>query len=254
MKIQYELNPPRILNAEYFDIVHIYEGIKHLTSRAEMLKELVDGIHLTDSVLGVARLSSITAASYVKKICSSLNLNCSVRVRDRNVTSLSQFVCDAILLGVHGLLILAGDEPSGDPKGSGLKPSNVLNILHERRYDSNLALNLSVPNKIKNKSSIQRKIDARPNAFITQSIVSLSDLAEIVDIAKQSRINVVACIMVPSKKNISSAKAIGLNWDEYENDPIDFILKAGKIADEVLLTSPNSFSAGIELLQELKTN
>jgi hypothetical protein len=84
--------------------------------------------------------------------------------------------------------------------------------------------------------------------------VSLSDLGEIVDIAKPFKINVVACIMVPSEKNRSSASAIGLNWKEYENNPIDFILQAGKIADEVLLTSPNSFSSGLDLLRELKKN
>jgi 5,10-methylenetetrahydrofolate reductase len=254
MKINYELNPPRILNLEYFDISYINEEIKHLTRRAEILKEFADGIHLTDSVLGIARLSSITAASYLKRMGSSLNINCSVRVRDRNLTSLSQFVCDAILVGVDGLLVLAGDEPSDGPKGSGLKPSNVLMVMHKRRYDSLLALNLSVPNKIKHISTIQRKIDARPHAFVTQSIVSIADLGEIVDIAKPFRINVVACIMVPSKKNLSSANAIGLNWNEYENNPIDFIMQAGKIADEVLLTSPNSFLAGLELLQELKKN
>ena len=252
MKINYELNPPRILNVDYFDISYISEEIRHMTRRAEMLKGVADGIHLTDSVLGIARLSSVTAASYVKRTGSSLDINCSVRVRDRNLTSISQFVCDAILVGVDGLLVLAGDEPSDGPIGSGLKPSNVLSMLHKKRYDSFLALNLSVPNKVKHKSSIQRKIDARPHAFVTQSIVSIADLGEIVDIAKPLRINVVACIMVPSKKNISSANAIGLNWNEYENNPIDFILEAGKIADEVLLTSPNSFSAGIELLQELK--
>jgi 5,10-methylenetetrahydrofolate reductase len=254
MKINYELNPPRILNVDYFDISYINEEIRHFTRRAEMLNEFADGIHITDSVLGIARLSSITAASYVKRAGSSLNISCSLRVRDRNLMSISQFVCDAILVGVEGLLVLAGDEPLDGPKGSELKPSDVLNILHNRRYDSILALNLSVPHKIKHRSSIQRKIDARPHAFVTQSIVSLADLGEIVDIAKPFKINVVACIMVPSEKNRSSASTIGLNWKDYENNPIDFILQAGKIADEVLLTSPNSFSSGLDLLKELKKN
>jgi homocysteine S-methyltransferase len=217
-----------------------------------MLDEYADGIHITDSVLGIARLSSITAASFVKKSGSPLTISCSLRVRDRNLTSLSQFVCDAILIGVQGLLLLAGDEPSEGPKASDLKPSEVLTMLHDRKYDSLLALNLSIPHKIKHVSSIQRKLDARPDAFVTQSIVSLADLGEIVDIAKPFKIKVVACIMVPSQKNISSANAIGLNWSEYENNPIDFVLQAGKIADEVLLTSPNSFSSGLHLLKELK--
>jgi 5,10-methylenetetrahydrofolate reductase len=254
MKIKYELNPPRILNIDYFDISYINDKIRQFTRRAEMLNDVADGIHITDSVLGIARLSSITAAAYVKRVSNSLEISCSLRVRDRNLMSISQFVCDAILAGVQGLLVLTGDEPLEGPKGSELKPSDVLNILHNRRYDSFLALDLSVPHKIKHKSSIQRKLDAKPHAFVTQSIVSLADLGQIVDIAKPLKINVVACIMVPSQKNIPSADAIGLDWKEYENNPTDFILQAGKIADEVLLTSPNSFSSGLDLLKELKKN
>jgi 5,10-methylenetetrahydrofolate reductase len=157
-------------------------------------------------------------------------------------------------MGMKSLLILTGDEPPDGPKDSGLKPSDVLKVLHSRKYDTAVDLNLSIPNKIKNRSSIQKKIEARPHAFITQSIVSLSDLGEIVDIAKPSGIKVVACIMAPSEKNKSSAIMIGLNWKEYEKNPIDFIRQAGKIANEVLITSPNSFTSGIDLLKELKKN
>jgi 5,10-methylenetetrahydrofolate reductase len=252
MKLNYELNPPRILNKYYFDISHFSDEILRFTKRAAMLAEFADGIHITDSVLGIARLSSITGASYVKKLGTLMTISCSLRVRDRNLTSISQFVCDAILVGVQGLLILAGDRPSEGPQGSDLKPSEVLNMLHNRKYDSFLSLNLSVPHRIKHVSSVQRKLDARPNAFVTQSIISLSDLGEIVDIARPFKIKVVACIMVPSQKNISSANAIDLNWKEYANNPVDFVLQAGKIANEVLLTSPNSFLSGLELLKELK--
>jgi homocysteine S-methyltransferase len=126
MKLNYELNPPRILNKYYFDISHFSEEILHFTKRAAMLAEFADGIHITDSVLGIARLSSITGASYVKKLGTPITISCSLRVRDRNLTSISQFVCDAILVGVQGLLILAGDRPSEGPQGSDLKPSEVL--------------------------------------------------------------------------------------------------------------------------------
>ncbi len=252
MKLTYELNPPRILNKNNFDISDINEQIKHFTRRAAALTEYADGIHITDSVLGIARISSITAAGYVKRCGNPLSITCSLRVRDRNLTSISQFVCDAILVGVEGLLVLAGDEPSEGPLGSDLRPSQVLNLLRNRKYDSLLTLNLSVPHKIRHKDSIQKKLDARPNALVTQSIVSLTELGEIVDIAKPFRIKVVACIMVPSQKNASSADAIGLNWNEYANNPIDFVLEAAKMTDEVLLTSPNSFASGLDLLKEAK--
>jgi 5,10-methylenetetrahydrofolate reductase len=254
MKITYELNPPKVIRGDYFDLLRLNQEMEYLSSRASSLSGFVDGIHLTDSVLGIPRVSSVTAASHIKRSGCSLNLSCSLRVRDRNLTSTSQFVCDAILVGVKSLLILIGDEPLDGPKDSGLKPSEVLNILHSKKYDTAVDLDLSIPNKIKNMSSIQKKIEARPHAFITQSIVSLSELEEIVDIAKPWGIKVVACIMAPSEKNKSSADMIGLNWKEYEKNPIDFIRQAGKIANEVLVTSPNSFTSGIDLLKELKKN
>lgn len=254
MKITYELNPPKVIRGDYFDLLRLNQEMEYLSIRASSLSGFVDGIHLTDSVLGIPRVSSVTAASHIKRSGCSLNLSCSLRVRDRNLTSTSQFVCDAILIGVKSLLILIGDEPLDGPKDSGLKPSEVLNILHSKKYDTAVDLNLSIPNKIKNRSSIQKKIEARPHAFITQSIVSLSELEEIVDIAKPWGIKVVACIMAPSEKNKSSADMIGLNWKEYEKNPIDFIRQAGKIANEVLVTSPNSFTSGIDLLKKLKKN
>ena len=254
MRITYELNPPKVVKGDYFDLLRLNLEMEYLIGRASSLNGFVDGIHLTDSVLGMPRVSSVTAANYIKRSGNSLNLSCSLRVRDRNLTSTSQFVCDAILMGMKSLLILTGDEPPDGPKDSGLKPGDVLKVLHSRKYDTAVDLNLSIPNKIKNRSSIQKKIEARPHAFITQSIVSLSDLGEIVDIAKPSGIKVVACIMAPSEKNKSSAIMIGLNWKEYEKNPIDFIRQAGKIANEVLITSPNSFTSGIDLLKELKKN
>jgi 5,10-methylenetetrahydrofolate reductase len=254
MNISYELNPPKVVKGDYFDLLLLNQEMGYLVERASALNGLVAGIHLTDSVLGVARVSSVTTANYIKASGNSLMLSCSLRVRDRNLSSINQYVCDAVLAKVKSLLILFGDEPQEGPKNSGLKPSDVLNILHSKKYDTVIDLDLSVPNKIKNRASIQKKTEARPHAFITQSIVSLSDLGEIVDVAKTFGIKVVACIMAPSEKNKASADAIGLNWRDYEKNPVDFIQQAGKIANEVLLTSPNSFLAGLDLLRELKKN
>ena len=58
--------------------------------------------------------------------------------------------------------------------------------------------------------------------------------------------------MAPSEKNKLSAEMIGLDFKQYENNPVDFIRQGAEIADEVLLTSPNSFRTGIDLLSLLK--
>jgi hypothetical protein len=58
--------------------------------------------------------------------------------------------------------------------------------------------------------------------------------------------------MVPSNNNQKSAETIGLDWKEYQNNAVDFIKEAGDLANEVLLTSPNSFRSGVELLERLR--
>jgi 5,10-methylenetetrahydrofolate reductase len=251
MKISFELNPPRIVKNQHFDLGVLNQEIQKFTKRASELVNLADGIHLTDSVLGIPRISSVTAANFIRRTGNPLKLSCSVRVRDRNYTSICQFVSDAILIGVERVLVLMGDDPVDGPKHLGLKPSSVLKMLYHKNYNSAIDFNLTIPTKINNPSYIQKKIDARPIAFVTQSIASLAELGEIVDLARSHNILVVACIMVPSKNNQTSAEKIGLDWKEYQNNTVDFILQAGDLAGEVLLTSPNSFQAGLELLENL---
>jgi hypothetical protein len=149
------------------------------------------------------------------------------------------------------LLFLMGDKQHNGLKDSGSKPSDVINMLRSEGYDDSINLDLTVPSVISSLSSIQKKIDAKPRAFVTQSISSLSNLDDIIRIAKSNKIKVVACIMIPADKNLFSARKIGLDWTEYEKNPIDFVCQAGKVADEVTLTSPGSFNSGLDFLKQL---
>jgi 5,10-methylenetetrahydrofolate reductase len=188
----------------------------------------------------------------VKKAAKGAKLSCSIRTSDRNIITLSQAAADAVISGVSGLLILLGDAPA-DGRNSGLKPSQAVRMLNEQGFGRKLELNLSFPAKIidRNAPAIQAKLDARPHALVTQSISSLSDLGEIVDLAKARSIKVIACIMVPSEKNAQSAAMIGLDWSGYQKEPVEFVRKAGRLAGSVLLTSPNSFQSGLDLLKQL---
>ena len=98
MKLNFELNPPKIVKDEHFNVQNIRDDVQRLVDRANKLAGHVNGIHLTDSVLGIPRISSITAASFIiKNTPNHPALSCSVRTRDRNFTSICQFVSDAIL-------------------------------------------------------------------------------------------------------------------------------------------------------------
>lgn len=256
MKISYELNPPKIVRGEQFDAAQLRSDMQVMIDRASQLADLAWGVHLTDSVLGIPRLASITAAVQVQKILGAKSpvLSCSLRSRDRNFTSLCQAVTDAILSDIDSLLILLGDEPASMPGSSGLWPGTAVSMLKDEGYDCGIKLDLSFPARVKDcpPKSIQKKLDAGPHSFVTQSISSLSDLGEIVDLARPHGIKVAAVIMVPSDKNRQSASIIGLDWSVYEKDAADFVRQAALIADRVLLTSPNSFKSGLELLRQLK--
>ena len=253
MIINYELNPPKILPNNYFSYSNLLSNIENVKKKVMILDEYINCLHFTDSVLGIPRLSSITMASIIKKYNAKMKISCSIRTRDRNLISMYQTISDSILLNIESLLIILGDQPRNDLESQELlKPSKVVNQLNSQEFNRLIKLNLSIPNKIRNINTIKRKIDAKPNAFVTQSIESLTDLENIIDQIRPFDIKVVACIMVPSEKNKKSADLIGLNWKEYEKEPIEFIKNSGKIADEVLITSPNHFVLATEILKELK--
>ena len=253
MIINYELNPPKILPKEYFTYSNLLDDIDNVKKKVNTLHEYSNCIHFTDSVLGIPRLSSITMASIIKKYNDRIKISCSIRTRDRNLTSMYQAISDSILYNIESLLILLGDQPINDLGNYDLlKPSKVVNLLNSQEFRKSIKLNLSIPNKIRNINTIQKKIDAKPYAFVTQSIESLKDLENIRDLIRPFNIKVIACIMLPSQKNKRSAELIGLNWQEYEKEPIEFIINCGKIADEVLLTSPNHFALATEILKELR--
>lgn len=252
MIINYELNPPKILPKDYFNYSNLLDDIDNVKKKVKALHEYSNCIHFTDSVLGIPRLSSITMASIIKKY-NDIKISCSIRTRDRNLTSMYQIISDSILYNIESLLILLGDQPRNDLGTHNLlKPSKVVHMFNSQEFKKSIKLNLSIPNKIRDINAIQRKIDAKPYAFVTQSIESLRDLENMVDLIRPFDIKVIACIMLPSQKNERSAALIGLNWQEYEKEPIEFIRNCGKIADEVLLTSPNHFALAIEILKELR--
>ena len=248
-KIRFELNPPKTVQNCYFEVQDLQQSCSLLVNRANELVGLVDGIHLTDSVLGVPRISGISFAHFIRRSGNTLPISCSVRARDRNYTSFMQFVGDAILMGLESILILKGDELGPDSSTSNLKPTEILSVLQSEKYDRCINFSLAAPSKVKDKNLIEKKLRSRPYSLVTQSIESLADLGELADLAKQHGIRTVACIMVPSEKNLKSAQMIRLDWNKYSNDPVSFIIEAKKIADEVLLTSPNHFAAAVDVLR-----
>ena len=66
MTITYEINPPKI-SADQNILNTLFE-------RIESISTVCDGIHLTDSVLGIPRVSPLNIAKKLERLIKRLNL------------------------------------------------------------------------------------------------------------------------------------------------------------------------------------
>ena len=252
VKVIYEMNPPKVLYNNYFDHDTINKNIDLFMSRAKKISEFVDGIHLTDNVLGVPRVSSLMLVSMLKRLGISKPISCTCRLYDKNLISIFQFVSEAIFCGVYSILILRGDEPIIGNKNFDIPPTKIVRILSSHSFYNYIKFDLSVPSKISDTAKIKNKLEARPRAFVTQSISSIHNLQEIIKMSAPYGIDVIPCIMCPSKRNEISAQKIGLDWRSYRDEPENFVREAATLTEKILLCSPNSFEDGLDLVMKLK--
>ena len=250
MTITYELNPPKVIQDTVLSHRELQRSVDRLKKRALEISKVCNSIHVTDSVLGIPRISPITIGLLIRNSNGRVELSASVRVRDRNITSITQSICDAILLKLNGILILKGDPPPTGPKDSKLVPSEVVKQFNDQGFGKKIDLFLSLPSN-PNFDKIHKKIEAEPRGFVTQVISSIEQIERIVDKLKPQGFRIIPCIMLPSKKNIKSAKLLNLDWSGYDDDSVSFIKEANKISGNVLISSPNDFKGALETLKKL---
>jgi len=250
MTLRYEINPPKITqnsNLSQEDTLKLLDKVK---LRVSEISTRCDGIHFTDSVLGIPRISPITTGTLIRKSNQKIEITVSLRVRDKNLTTLRQLMEDAVSGGLNGVLILKGDPSPNEQKDSGLIPSSTVKYFKELGFDKKIDIFLSLPSN-PSFDKIQKKIDAEPTGFITQVIHSADEVSRIVDKLKPSGFKIIPCVLLPSEKNAKSAQFLKLDWSEYKNSVEDFIKQVHQIAGEVLITSPNDFNYAKEILGKL---
>ncbi len=249
MTLRYEINPPKVIQDTVLSHKELQNSLSNLRQRIVDITPHCTGIHLTDSVLGIPRISPLTIGALTRKTEQTLEITVSVRVRDRNLTSLTQSVCDALLLGLNGILVLRGDPPPKGPKDSGLIPSRVVKDFNELGFGEKIDLFLSLPNyPVFDK--IQKKIDSEPAGFVTQVVHSIDEVERIVDKLKPQGFKIIPVVLFPSEKNKKSAEFLKLDWSNYENSIQDFIKEIQKLTGDVLLTSPNDFVGAKSMLEK----
>ncbi|MDE1814847.1 MAG: 5,10-methenyltetrahydrofolate synthetase, partial [Thaumarchaeota archaeon] len=178
-------------------------------------------------------------------------ITASIRVRDRNLTSITQTICDAILLNLNGVLVLKGDTPPSGPKDSGLVPSDIVKQFNEQGFGKRIDMFLSVSSN-PDFEKIHKKIEAQPKGFVTQVISSINQVTRMVDILKPQGFKIIPCVLLSSEKNMKSAQMLNLDWSEYSKDVVGFVKQIDRIAGNVLISSPNDFAGALDLLHRLR--
>ena len=238
MSIIYELNPPRFdyKNRNSNESEELYDL---MLERISNIVTMVDGIHITDAVLGTKRLDVVESCIRLRQITQDMKITMSLRTRDRTFKEIANVISKATQARVSGILLVRGDPPQyKNARDSKLYPGSVLCDLHTKNltHDIDMLLSLSLS---QSELQIQKKIKSQPDGFITQVVSSVSEAQKLVKQMSQYKINVTPCIMLPSQKNLISAQSLGLDWSSYEKHPIEFIKQIEKIAGSVLITSPN---------------
>jgi homocysteine S-methyltransferase len=149
MTVRYEINPPKI-SGDGQDVRNV------LFERIETISSVCNGIHLTDSVLGIPRVSPFKIAKQIRESNKNIKLTCSLRVRDKNLNDIEKIVQESIGT-VDGILVLMGDKSDTMPNKDNLIPSQVVKALNDNGLDKKIELFLSLPSN-PNFAKIQKKL------------------------------------------------------------------------------------------------
>jgi len=240
MTVRYEINPPKISD-DGQDVRNV------LFERIETISSVCNGIHLTDSVLGIPRVSPFEIAKQIRESDKNIKLTCSLRVRDKNLNDIEKIVEQSVGT-VDGILVLMGDKSDAMSSKAELIPSQVVKTLNDNGLGKKIELFLSIPSN-PNFAKIQKKIDAKPTGFFTQVIHSKNQIEKISD--ELNDFKIIPCLLLPSENNLKSAEFLKIDWSNYKEEILGFINEICGITDDILITSPNDFKRAYETISKL---
>ena len=132
MTIRYEINPPKITDPP--------SRIDLLDERIEQISKYCDGIHVTDSVLGIERISPLIIGTDIKQKHPELQVTISLRVIDKNINQITDFVDAAVHANLDGILVLMGDPSPDNNYKSGMIPSYAVSSLMKGGFDEKIKI------------------------------------------------------------------------------------------------------------------
>jgi len=241
MTILYEINPPKISDDQ--------DTLNTLFKRIETISSVCDGIHLTDSVLGIPRISPLNIAKKIRETNQKIKLTCSLRIRDKELDTIEEIVKESVGV-VDGILILMGDKSNTNEDKTNLVSSQIVTALNDKGFSEKLDLFLSIPAN-PNFEKIQKKINAKPKGFFTQVVNSKTSIERLANFLKPNSFRIIPCLLLPSEKNSKSAEFLQIDWSDYKDNFIGFVRDIHDLAGDVLITSPNDFKGALETLSKL---
>lgn len=241
MHLRYEINPPKLIkNNVLLDDYKIQDLLESINNNIYTITKKCSGIHITDSVLGIPRISPLILSSIIKNNCKNIGITTSLRIRDRNFTSITQYMYDSILLNIDGILLINGDKPLLESKDFDLSPSKVVKHFKQIGIMDKIDLFLSIPSN-PDFDIIKNKIESEPTGFITQIVNEVEQVSTIVDNLKPQGFKIIPCILLPSSNNLKSALKLDFDWSNYQYRILDFIREVYDISKDMIITSPNDF-------------
>ena len=241
MTIIYEINPPKISADQ--------NTLNTLFDRIESISSVCDAIHLTDSVLGIPRVSPLSIAKKIRETNQKIKLTCSLRVRDKELNTIEEIVKDSVGI-VDGILILMGDKSNTSQDKTNLIPSQIVTSLNDKGFGEKLELFLSIPST-PNFTKIQKKINAKPKGFFTQVINSKALVQRITDYLNPKGFRIIPCLLFPSEKNLKSAEFLNIDWSGYKDNFMLFVNEIHNLTHDILITSPNDFKGARASLSKI---
>lgn len=259
--IGYEVNPPRLPEGSGCAGADAQERLLGpVVGRVAELGGMCGFVHVTESVMGTRRVPPIAAARSIMARSPGMPVTVTMRTRERSKTEALAFAGEARRAGIKGILIVMGDPPrdGGRPAATrptrpALAPSRAASAMRAAAGGRGPDLFLSVPAGALPEAgaaspALQAKIDAGPAGFFTQVVSSVRQAKGISALLAPMGFRVVPIVLVPSEANKRSAELLGIDWSGYKGDPAGFIRGVHDAAGDVLVTSPNDFSAALDAL------
>ena len=243
MTIRYEINPPKVSNNNDAQIAKLEDRIKQISN-------FCDGIHVTESVLGVPRIPPLEIAKNIKEKKPKLKVTVSLRTIDKTTEQIYSTLNKLIENNIDGVLVLMGDPPVDSKITSPIFPSRIVDELTQKGYKEKIEIFLSIPNN-PNFQKITKKINAEPNGFVTQVIHNYQQVEKIYNFLNPQKFEIIPCILFPSDNNSKSAEFLKLDWSNYKENFTQYVNQIHSLTNDVLITSPNDFKGALDFFSSL---